>query len=227
LGTAIGDILPFALGIGFFPIPIITMILVLFSPNARANGLGFMAGWILGVAALPTIFTLATEGVGADRDPATYILVSWIKVLLGVGLLVLAYRQWRARPAPGQEPEMPGWMRRIDSLTPGGAVGTGLLLSAGSPKNIVLGAGAGTSIGQLGLPPGEIAVVVLVFTAVASVTTGGPVLYYLLNGERAMAVLKTIRVWLTQNLAAVMTVMLLILGAVLIGNGIHGLSGPP
>jgi hypothetical protein len=50
--AALVDILPFALGIGFFPVPIVTMILLLFSPKARVNGLGFMAGWIAGIGGL-------------------------------------------------------------------------------------------------------------------------------------------------------------------------------
>lgn len=225
MGAAVADILPFALGIGFFPVPIITMILVLFSPRARVNGLAFMAGWIVGIAALTAIFALATDSAGADTDRATYALVSWVKIVLGIGLLWLAYRQWRRRPARGQASEMPAWMKRVDELTPGWAVGLGLLQSAGSPKNIILTAGAGTSIGQVGLTAGEIAGVVLAFTAVASVTTGGPVLYYLLSGERAMAVLEAIKRWLLQNLAVVMTVMLVVLGAVLMAKGIHGLFG--
>jgi hypothetical protein len=66
---------------------------------------------------------------------------------------------------------------------------------------------------------------VALFTALASLTTAGPVLYYVANGERAMAVLDEVKRWLIQNSATVMTMILLILGTVMIGNGIRGLAG--
>lgn len=225
MGAAIGDILPFAVGMAVFPLPIITVILLLFSPNARANGLGFVAGWTAGVAAATLTFALVADGAGADTDRSTHAFVSWTKLLLGVGLLFLAFRQWRRRSAPGRDPEMPGWMKRIDCFTPRKALGTGLLLSAGSPKNLILAAGAGGTVGEMGLATAEMAVVVLWFTAVASVTIAGPVLYYLWSRERAMELLEEIKLWLIQNSATVLTVMLLVLGAVLMGNGIRGLSG--
>ena len=49
LGQAIGDLLPLALGIAISPIPIIAVILMLFSQRARANSAMFFLGWIIGV----------------------------------------------------------------------------------------------------------------------------------------------------------------------------------
>jgi len=224
LGSVIGDILPFAVGMAVFPIPIIAAILLLFSPRARANGIAFASGWILGVAALTLGFALVAEGAGADSDRNTYAIVSWIKLLLGVGLLFLAHRQWLSRPAPGQDPVMPGWMTAIGGFTPVKALAPGLFMTMGNPKNIILAAGAGSTIGQAGLGLAEMAVVAALFTALASFTTASPVLYYLASGERAMAVLNELERWLVHNSATLMTLILLILGTMMIGNGMRGLS---
>jgi len=51
-----------------------------------------------------------------------------------------------------------------------------------------------------------------------------PVLLYFMLGERAEQVLNEWKSWLTENNATVMAVLLLVLGLVLIGNGIGGLT---
>ena len=44
-----GEILVFAVGIAISPIPIIAVILMLFSARARINGPAFLLGWVAGI----------------------------------------------------------------------------------------------------------------------------------------------------------------------------------
>jgi hypothetical protein len=44
LTEAIGDLLPSAIGVAISPVPIIAVILMLGTPNARATGAAFAAG---------------------------------------------------------------------------------------------------------------------------------------------------------------------------------------
>ena len=44
MGGAISEVLPFAIGVAISPVPIIAVILVLFSARARANGTMFLIG---------------------------------------------------------------------------------------------------------------------------------------------------------------------------------------
>ena len=44
MGSAIGEVLPFAIGVAISPIPIIGVILMLFSERARQNGPSSPAG---------------------------------------------------------------------------------------------------------------------------------------------------------------------------------------
>ena len=77
-------------------------------------------------------------------------------------LLLLGARNWRSRPVPGTQPEMPKWMTGVDALSPRKALGLGLLLAGVNPKNLILAVGAATGLAQLvfgvnlipkGLPP--------------------------------------------------------------------------
>ena len=60
-------------------------------------------------------------------------------------------------------------------------------------------------------------------TTSAAVSIAGPVLYYLIGGEGAKKTMDSWKTWLLHNNAAVMTVLFLIFGAKLVGQGIGGL----
>lgn len=220
MGAVIGEILPLALGIAISPIPIIAAILMLLSPRARSTGVGFLAGWVLGIVAIVVLFTLLAalipQGEGDDSKPVAGV----IKIVLGVGLLLLAMRQWRSRPKDGAEPELPKWMSAIDSMTAVRGLLLGFALSALNPKNLLMGIGAGVAIGSGGLTGGETVIAVVVYTIIASVTVAGPVIAYLVASDRMAGPLESLRRWLLYNNATVMAVLLLVLGVVVIGKGI-------
>lgn len=216
----IGDILPLALGVAVSPIPIIAAILMLLSPNVKGTSVGFLVGWLVGIIVAVTVFTLLSSII-PDQDPdASKPIAGWIKIILGALLLLLAVRQWRSRPGPGEEPTMPKWMSAIDTMNAGRGLGLGFLLAAVNPKNLLLGAAAGVSIGTGGLTVGEQAVAILVFTLIAGVTVAGPVIAYLVASKRMAAPLESLRNWLVHNNATVMAVLLLVIGVAVIGKGI-------
>jgi threonine/homoserine/homoserine lactone efflux protein len=149
---------------------------------------------------------------------------SWVKLPFGVLLILGAMREWRARPAAGEEALMPKWMKGIDAFTGPKALGLAALLGALNPKNLLLGAAAGTTIAQADVSSGERWPAWLIFVLLARLTVAIPVIYYLLGGESAQGRLDAWKKWLQQNNAAVMAVLLLVLGAVLVGQSIQTLS---
>ena len=48
-----------------------------------------------------TILLLVAEAVGFDTSDGPSTTSSWIKIVLGVLLLLLGVRQWRSRPKKG------------------------------------------------------------------------------------------------------------------------------
>ncbi len=63
MGAAIGEMLPLAIGIAISPLPIIAVILILTTPKGRSNGLAFLGGWLLGLAAVGVIVLVVTDAV--------------------------------------------------------------------------------------------------------------------------------------------------------------------
>lgn len=220
MGPTIGQLLPMALGIAISPLPIIAGILMLMSPRARSTGVGFLLGWLLGIAVVATVFTLLSSILPEESEDSSKPVLAVVQIVLGLLLLLLAMRQWRGRPRDGTQPDMPKWMQQIDGMSFVTALGLGLLLSGPNPKNLLLGASAGMTLGAAGLNGGEVALLIALFTVLAGSTVLAPVVGFLFASERLRTPLGRLRDWLQAENAVIMTVLLLVLGVVVIGKGI-------
>jgi hypothetical protein len=223
-GGIIGELLPYAVGVAISPIPIIAIILMLLAPKAGATSLGFLAGWLLGiVVALGVITAVATQTSIGGSDSSTSS-AGTVKVVLGVLLILAAARQWRGRPRPGEPEKLPGWMAAIDKFTAARAAALGFALAAVNPKNLLLIAAAAVAIAGAGLTTGQATAGFVVFVVIAASTVTVPVIAYLVAAERMRTPLDDLKVWLEHNNAAVMSVLLLVIGVAVLGKGIGGIS---
>jgi threonine/homoserine/homoserine lactone efflux protein len=224
MGDAIGDMLPAAVGVAISPLPIIAVVLILATPRGRVNGPAFLVGSILGMAAAGTAVLLIAGGVGADDESGPAAWVSWLKLALGVLVLALAVQQWRARPRRDEEPATPKWMAALESFTAPKAAGAGVVVSGLNPKNLVLVVAGAVAIAQTGIPAGEQAVALAVFTLIGSIGVATPLVISLVLGERSAGLLERLKTWMIANSSVIMAVLLLLIGAKLVGDAIGGLS---
>jgi threonine/homoserine/homoserine lactone efflux protein len=224
MGQAIGQVLSFGVGVALSPVPIVAVVLILASPRGRVNGPAFLVGWVLGIAALGTVILLISSGASASSQGAPATWVSILKIVLGVLLLLLAVKQWRGRPRGDAEPQLPGWMKTVDTFTPARSVGIAVVLAAINPKNLLLVVVAAAAIAQTGASTLDQAVALAVFILIATVGVGAPVAIYYLMGHRATTILSDLRDWMVRENATVMAVICLIIGAKLIGDAIIALA---
>jgi hypothetical protein len=223
MNAVLGDLLPLAVGVAISPIPIIAVILMLLAPRATGTSLGFLVGWVLGVVVAITAFVLLAEGTDLAGSDGSSSGPSWVKVGLGVLLLLIASKQWRSRPRSATDAKLPGWMAAIDTFTPLKAAGLGFVLAAVNPKNLTLCAAGGVAIGAGGLSAGEAVGGIAFFTVIAVSTVAIPTVGYLVARDRMREPLDDLHAWLTVNNATVMSVLLLVIGVVLVGKGFGGL----
>jgi hypothetical protein len=224
VGPAISEVLPWAIGVAISPIPLVAVILMLFTPRAKANGPAFLLGWVVGLATLAVVVYIVADAADVATDADASDSSSTVKVVLGVALIVGALRRWRGRTRPGEEPAMPKWMAEVDHFTPGKAAGLGVVLGAVNPKNLVLSIGAATGLAELGENTGDAVVGLVAFVMVASSTTALAVGYRLFGGERSRATLDRAKVWLVAHNDAVMAVLFLVFGVVILAEGTGRLS---
>jgi hypothetical protein len=223
VGAAIGGTLPLALGVALSPIPIIAVVLMLTTQRARVNGTVFIAGWLAGLAVAGAIALSIAGPADASSSGAPATWVSWLKVVLGAALLLIAALQFRNRPRKGDRVELPKWMDRVDQIKPLPAAGLGVL-SGLNPKNLLLVAAAAAAIAQTGISGGEQAIAYLVFALLGTLGVGTPVGIYFTMGARSEKPLSELKDWMAQNNAVIMAVICLIIGVKLIGDAIGGLT---
>lgn len=211
-----------AVAIAIFPVPIIAVVLMVGSDRGTMKGLAFVLAWSAGLALVVTIVLAFAAGLDARRggEPAIWANV----LLLGLGVLALAaaIKQWRGRPSRAEETAVPRWMRAVDGFTVSKAGGAGFALSALNPKNVLLTGAAAVEIAELGLPASQQIGTALVFVFIASVGVITPLVLSLALGERSREVLGRLRAWMTRHSAAIMSVLLLLIGAKLIGDSLSG-----
>ena len=215
MGRGISEVLPFAIGVAISPIPIVAVILILFSDRARVNGPVFLLGWVIGLSVVVAVIYGVAHAANAATDSTSSDTISWLKVGLGVVLLGAARRQYAKRPKAGEDAGMPKWLSTVDHIKPGAAFGLALLCSAVNPKNLILAAGAAAGVAQVNDSVGDAVVALIVFVVIASLSVGG---------EKARAHLDDLKTWLSMHNAAVMAVLFLILGVVLIAKGLDLLT---
>jgi Sap, sulfolipid-1-addressing protein len=225
MGQAIGQMLPSAVGVAVSPMPIVAVVLMLVTPRARTNGPAFLVGWLLGIAIVGGAALALASPADANDGGAPADWVSWLELVLGVLLLLLAVRQWRGRPAPGDDVQTPKWMSALDSFTPLKATGVAAALGGVNPKNLLLIVAGAAAVAQTGISAGQQAVAWVVFTLIAAIGVAAPIVIYFAMGDRAPAPLNGLKDWLARNNTAIMAILCLIIGVKLVGDAITGFSG--
>ncbi|MGW1990198.1 GAP family protein [Embleya sp. NPDC001921] len=224
MGDAIGRVLSPAIGVAISPMPLIAIVLMLATPKGRANGIAFALGWIVALAAAITALVAVGAGGGADDDGTPARWVSWVELGVGVLFLLLAAKQWHGRPR-GDARELPGWMRTIDRFTPAKSAGLAFALAVVNPKNLALVITAGVSIAGATSDTDARVVAGAVFVALGSLCAVVPLAVYLVGGNRATTTLDAWKTWMAEHNAAIMAVLLLVLGAKSVGDAVGGLTG--
>ena len=172
-----------------------------------------------------TVIVLIVAGPGGVDTASSSGLTSWIKLVLGVLFLGLSYRSWHQRPRAGTEPEPPKWMRGLDSMGPMPALGLGAALAGVNPKNLMLAVGGAVAISSGDLSSGASLACVVVFVILGSILIAGPVIAFFVAHDAVERPLNELKAFMQEHNAAIMTVLLSVLGLSNIGKGVGALIG--
>ncbi len=216
----IGEILPLALVVTISPLNIIPGILLLFTKKPVANASSFLAGFTAGVAVVLGLFVAIAGAVNVSPNAGHSTWVGVLKLVLGVYLVMAAVRKFRSRPRADENGSMPKWMDGIAGYSPGKSLLAGGALGALNPKNVVVGLATAVIVSAADLSGGQQIAACAVYVAVAILGVAAPILLMVILGERARDVLDGWEAWLGRNNATVMSVLFLVFGVVLIGQGL-------
>jgi hypothetical protein len=221
LWPVVGEVLPQALAIALSPVPMVCIVLVLLSPRPVRAGLSFAAGWVGALAVAVGLVAWLTDTVAEDNGEAARDGVDLVQLGVGVLFAVLAVKYWRRRPAPGEPPPRPAVVDRIVTMSAPALVLTGAAAVVANVKNLPLVLSAGSYIGGAGLGSGSVVGAAAVFVTTASLSVLLPLLAVVVIGaEKSARTLRSLEEWLLANLNTITVVLLVVLAAVMIGNGL-------
>jgi threonine/homoserine/homoserine lactone efflux protein len=100
----------------------------------------------------------------------------------------------------------------------------GIAVYAANPKNLTLGIAAGVALGAEPLPVGQSVLVGILYVFVAASTVVLPTIAYFAAPARIRPWLDELRQWLAQHNAALMAVLLAVIGTNMFGKGLSSLG---
>ncbi|MGZ5364908.1 MAG: GAP family protein [Mycobacterium sp.] len=218
-GSVLIELIPLALVVALSPLSIIPAVLVLHTPRPRPTGLAFLAGWLVGLAALTSIF-LEVSGLvgGLGGKPPGW--ASWLRIVVGIALIVFGVYRWLTRKKSAHTPK---WIQSLSKLTPARAGAAGLALTIVNPKVLFICAAAGLAIGTTGLGGTRVWLAVIWYVAVAGSTVALPILAYAVSGDRLHEPLVRLKDWMERQHAVLVAAILVVIGLLVLYKGIHGL----
>ena len=223
MGGVIGETLPLGRGIALNPISIVVATLILGTVNIPKNGIAFAFGWITGLTVLLVLTSLLVQQRTSTDPESTRTIVYVGKITFGLIFILAAIWGLRRRPWGGEDVGSQRWTQMVNE---GGVVrsfGLGLFLADFSLKNFALVAAAAGVIGQAGLSNRGVAIAIGIFVLICTIGILVPLLIRIFGNERGDRLLAIWRGWLERNVATITAVVMVLLGAHLIAQGIGGL----
>lgn len=201
------------------PATLLATLVVLGTGRGRSNGTAFMVAYLFGTS-LAFAVALLVGGSIAGSPAAGDDAATAIELIGGLALLALAFRSRRTPRQRG--PGAPGLDERfvrLSQIRPAVAFGIGFPLGIGA-KRLVITLLTAATVTIAALTPVEEAALGVVYVAVASLTVCVPVAVYLLLGRRADDAVTAARAWIANNEDRLTFASLLVLGALLIADGL-------
>jgi Sap, sulfolipid-1-addressing protein len=215
---AIGQLLPIAIAAAVSSIPITATILILVSDRRDEAALPYVLGLVLGATVFLTLATIAAQALPDGRGRQQDTVVGVLEIVIGVALVLSGLAALLRQRSAGER-HLPGWMSRLDTLRAGPAFGLGLALNV-RPKALLLVAAAGLVLRRASLRLEGTALAMAVFTVVATSTVVAPVVLTLLSPDRMSPRLVRARTWLGAYGPVVTALVVVLVGAIVLGTGI-------
>ena len=204
------------LAITLEPIPLTAFILVLSSKGGVRKGAAFIFGWLLSLAIVIACTVLFTGNNPPKPNTAPSLANLAVKLVIGVGLTVIAIRYYRkmGKPKPPKKP--PKWQAGIDHMTPWYAIGLGPLTQ---PWGLV--AAGVTVIVEAKLASWLDYLTLALFCVIATSSLLAMEIYAGFRPQPAQQFLARLRHWIDTHTDQVIIIVSLVLGFWLIANSIY------
>jgi uncharacterized membrane protein len=188
-------------------------------PAGRKRAVAFVVGWVLAIVIIGAVAVFVLHGQDFSSHKTTPSrTASALEIVLGCVVVIVSARAIRRRSRRPASLETPKWVARLDRTTWWLAVLAGSFMLTYS-----LTLAAAIEVLKANVSTADAVVAFIVF-ALASITTiSAPIVLAVVAPERSAERLAAWRRWLLGNSRTIGLVALMVVGALLIGRGIHDL----
>jgi Sap, sulfolipid-1-addressing protein len=215
----LGQLLPLMLALALSSVPVLVTVTILLAPSAGRTALAFLIGWLLGLFLLTGGLALIVQSIPPWRTGRNQPAIGFVEIVLGLGLVGFAVLLIFRRRGASARTELPRWARSVGSMRPLASFGLALALNL-RPKSLLLATAAALILGTNGLGISEIVLVLLVFVVVSGSSVAVPIILALADPAAMEPKLHSMEDWILRNSRTVAFTVSLIIGVVLIGDGL-------
>jgi len=210
------DLVLIGSAIALDPLPLTAFFVVLPSKHGVRNGAAFVSGWLVSMGIVVAVTILATGNNPPRPDTVPSLAGLAVKIALGVFLIRVAIRHYRAMGQPKPPKKPPKWQAQVDTMSPWFALG---LAPALQPWTLIA-AGAATVM-EAKLSDAGSYLVLIFYCLLASSTYLTMEIYAAFRPGQCQAFLARVRAWIDAHTDQVIIVGSLIVGLWLIANSLY------
>ena len=201
------------------PGSVVTVIALLSMSLGIRRALAFIVGWLFAIAVIAVlVLVLQGQDFSSKHTPPSRA-ASWVEVVLGCLLLVVAARAHRRPHEQPKSQSQPKWLARLDRSHWTLEVVVGLVM-----LSYALTLTAAAEILKANVGPGDAAVAAFVFAATSIITIAAPLIIVARAPDRAASVLASWKDWVLVHSRSIVLIALMLIGAALIAKGAYDLA---
>jgi hypothetical protein len=220
--TVSGHLFLYLLAVGVVtaltPWAIVGVIVMLGSHEGLRAAVAFTLGWFCAVTFIAAAVAAGLGRASESTQDRASTVVFVIELVLGLVLLVLAWKLRARRRTRASTPQEPRWLTKLDGIGPVVAFAFGTFMI-----NVVFVVDAGLRIAAADLAASDAAVAVLFYSVLSTAALLTVLVVFLSDRESAETRLHAMRAWLAANNALVSAAIVGLVGVVLALKGAAGL----
>lgn len=224
MSSVIVEFLPLMVVAALEPFAIIVFLMLMRSASRVLNGVSFVGGMIVVRLAQGILFGIMfSSSAEAQTEDGSNSIVHILLVVIGIILLISAYKKWQKEEDPDAPP--PKWMAMFDSLSALKAFGLGIVFMLIVIKQWVFTLGALSIINQAHLSSPDNAIAYLIFVLGAQSLLIAKIVISVVAPEQSTRFFQAAGQWMERNNRPIMIGVSLVFGVYLSFKGITGLLG--
>ena len=210
------NLLLIGLAVTLSPLPLTAFLVVLPSARGVRKGAAFVFGWLVSLAIVVTVTVVATGNNPPKPATVPSLAALAAKIALGVVLVVIGVRHYRARGRPKPPKKPPKWQAQVDSMSPWFAMG----LAPALQPWVLIGAGAATVV-EAKLSSWQSYLALFGFCVLASSSYLAMEIYAVFRPAQTQVLLTRFRTWIDSHTDQAIIIGSLIAGFWFIADSLY------